>query len=233
METFSNFCIYHYKEIFSTNTEALDLIDKGIFDETVIIADKQTNGRGRTGKRWLSPEGNLYISFIINPVGKFSEFVFITAIAVGHTLLSLVDNLGVQYKWPNDILIDGKKISGVLIERKSYSNWLVIGVGINIVHAPLQESTCISNYCNPLSNMDLLTMLIINFNKLRKQWILNGFYDIRKAWLERAFKLNELISIKLADQLLSGIFTGIDTDGKLILKQENEDLVYFDTGELF
>lgn len=157
-ETFEGFHIHHYKEVPSTNKEALGLIEKGISNETVIIADKQTEGRGRTGKSWISPEGNLYASLIINQetdVSKLTELTFVTALAVGNTLLSLnflnnqthcgvipvrdtgihtfssgsqcqstgmtrdqfINDLNLQHKWPNDILIDGKKISGILVEK--------------------------------------------------------------------------------------------------------------------
>lgn len=230
------FHIHHYKEVSSTNEEALDLIERGISNETVIIADKQTEGRGRTGKSWVSPEGNFYASLIINQetdVSKLTELTFVTALAVGNTLLSFISDSNVQHKWPNDILIDGKKISGILLEKKSNSNWLIIGIGININHAPLPGTTCISNYGESVSNIDLLKKLIINFNKLRKQWLFDGFYAIREMWLKKVFKMNEQISVKLADKLYEGIFADIDKSGKLVLQQKDGSLIYFDAGELF
>ncbi|WP_264336477.1 MULTISPECIES: biotin--[acetyl-CoA-carboxylase] ligase [unclassified Wolbachia] len=230
------FHIHHYKEVSSTNTEALDLINKGISNETVIIADKQTEGRGRTRKSWVSPEGNFYASLIINQetdVSKLTELTFVTAVAVGNTLLSFIADSNVQYKWPNDVLIDDKKISGILLERKSNSHWLVIGIGINVNHAPLPGTTCISNYGESVSNIDLLKKLIINFNKLRKQWLFDGFHAIREMWLTRAFKVNEQITIKLADKLYEGIFADVDKSGKLVLQQKNGSLIYFNAGELF
>ncbi|CCE77140.1 MULTISPECIES: biotin--[acetyl-CoA-carboxylase] ligase [Wolbachia] len=230
------FHIHHYKEVSSTNTEALDLINKGISNETVIIADKQIEGRGRTGKSWISPEGNFYVSLIINQetdVSKLTELTFVTALAVGNTLLSFMNDSNIQYKWPNDVLVDSKKISGILLERKSNSNWLIIGIGINVNHAPLPGTTCISNYGGSVSNMDLLKELIINFNKLRKQWLFDGFYAIRKMWLTRAFKMSEQISVKLADKLYEGIFADIVKSGKLVLQQKDGSLIYFDAGELF
>ncbi|WP_353287129.1 biotin--[acetyl-CoA-carboxylase] ligase [Wolbachia endosymbiont (group B) of Gerris lacustris] len=268
------FRIHHYKEVSSTNKEALDLIEKGISNETIIITDKQTEGRGRTGNSWISPEGNFYASLIINQetnVSKLTELTFVTALAVGNTLLSLnflnnqthcgvipvrdtgihtfssgsqcqstgmtrdpfINGLNLQYKWPNDVLVDSKKISGILLERKSNSNWLIIGIGINVNHAPLSETTCISNYDESVSNIDLLKELIINFNKLRKQWLFDGFYAIREMWLKKAFKMNEQISVKLADKLYEGIFADVDKSGKLVLQQKDGSLIYFDAGELF
>ncbi|WCR57796.1 biotin--[acetyl-CoA-carboxylase] ligase [Wolbachia endosymbiont of Ctenocephalides felis wCfeJ] len=285
-ETFEGFHIYHYKEVSSTNREALDLIDKGVSNETVIIADKQTNGRGCTGKSWVSPEGNFYVSLIVNlfndyssesqfsvsfehttlesrkkekwipvsatqmisdgtemtakglvnkiaDVSKLTELTFVTALAVGNTLLSFVNDLNLQYKWPNDVFVDGKKISGILLEKKSNTNWLVIGVGINISHAPLPGAACISSYSEPVSNTDLLKKLITNFNKLRKQWIFDGFHAIREMWLERALKMNEQISVRLAGKLNDGIFIDIDTSGRLVLQQKDGSLIYFNAGELF
>uniref|UniRef100_A0A3B0IX23 biotin--[biotin carboxyl-carrier protein] ligase n=1 Tax=Wolbachia endosymbiont of Aleurodicus floccissimus TaxID=2152762 RepID=A0A3B0IX23_9RICK len=230
------FHIHHYKEVPSTNKEALGLIEKGISNETIIIADKQAEGRGRTGKSWISPEGNLYTSLIINQetdVSKLTELTFVTAVTVGNTLLSFIADSNVQYKWPNDVLIDDKKISGILLERKSNSHWLVIGIGINVNHAPLPGTTCISNYGESVSNIDLLKKLIINFNKLRKQWLFDGFHAIREMWLTRAFRVNEQITIKLADKLYEGIFADVDKSGKLVLQQKNGSLIYFNAGELF
>ncbi|WP_250296235.1 biotin--[acetyl-CoA-carboxylase] ligase [Wolbachia endosymbiont of Oedothorax gibbosus] len=235
-EIFEGFRIHHYKEVSSTNKEALDLIERGISNETVIIADKQTEGRGRTRKSWVSPEGNFYASLIINQetdVSKLTELTFVTALAVGNTLLSFISDSNVQHKWPNDILIDGKKISGILLEKRSNSNWIIIGIGINVNHAPLPGTTCINNYGESVSNMDLLKELIINFNKLRKQWLFDGFYAIREMWLKKAFKMNEQISVKLADKLYEGIFADIDKSGKLVLQQKDGSLIYFDAGELF
>ncbi|MFP3017057.1 MAG: biotin--[acetyl-CoA-carboxylase] ligase [Wolbachia sp.] len=279
------FHIHHYKEVLSTNGKALDLINRGISNETVIIADKQTEGRGRTGKSWVSPEGNFYASLVINlfndylnesqlsvpfqcvtlesrnqeawipvsstgmtsdgteitvgltsqvkDISKLTELTFVTALAVGNTLLSFMNDSNIQHKWPNDILIDGKKISGILLEKRSNSNWLIVGIGINVNHAPLPGTTCISNYGESVSNMDLLKELIINFNKLRKQWLFDGFYAIREMWLKKAFKMNEQISVKLADKLYEGIFADIDNSGKLVLQQKDGSLIYFDAGELF
>ncbi len=234
MQTFLGFCLYHYKEILSTNTEALNLIDTGVISsETIIIADKQLKGKGRNGKKWLSPQGNFYASLIISQKDKLGELGFIVAIAIGNALLSLVADLNIQYKWPNDLLVDGKKISGMLLEKRFPSNWLIVGIGINVMSAPFEEATCISRYCQPLSNMNLLKEIIINFSNLRSKWLSDGFDDIRSMWLERAYKLNEQISVRLGSQLLEGIFTGIDASGRLILMQENEHLVYLDTGEVF
>ncbi|BET30200.1 hypothetical protein wCauBTS_08070 [Wolbachia pipientis] len=340
---FDGFHIYHHKEILSTNKEALDLIGRGISNEVIIIADRQIEGKGRTGKSWISPEGNFYASLVINlfndylnesqlsvsfqrvtlesrnqeewsstqlykrcgiptkddvipvprhwdpenlitnghirqlcnknwipvsrtgmtphttcklqcshsyvsstgentgmierglmnQISKLTELTFVTALAVGNTILSFINGLNLQYKWPNDVLIDGKKISGILLEKKSNSNWLIIGIGINVNHAPLSGTTCISNYGESVSNMDLLKELIINFNKLRKQWLFNGFYAIREMWLKKAFKMNEQISVKLADKLYEGIFADIDKSGKLVLQQKDGNLIYLDAGELF
>ncbi|QKX02426.1 biotin--[acetyl-CoA-carboxylase] ligase [Wolbachia endosymbiont of Dirofilaria (Dirofilaria) immitis] len=255
-ETFEGFHIYHYKEVYSTNGKALDLIDKGVLDETIIVADKQTDGRGRTGRSWISPEGNFYVSLIIDflynytdaaPIvnsniacwdnrenlSKLTELTFVTALAVGDTLLSSIGDGNIQYKWPNDILVDGRKISGILLEKKSNSNWLVIGIGININYAPFSWTTCVDSYGGSLSNIDLLKKIIIHFNRLRKKWIFDGFCAIRKMWLEKAFKMNKQISVKLAGKLHKGIFIDIDKSGRLMLQKGDGSLIYFDAGELF
>ncbi|KDB19499.1 putative biotin protein ligase [Wolbachia endosymbiont of Glossina morsitans morsitans] len=170
---------------------------------------------------------------LMNQVSKLTELTFVTALVVGNTVLSFMNDGNIQYKWPNDVLVDSKKISGILLEKRCNSNWLIVGIGINVNHAPLPGTTCISNYGESVSNIDLLEKLIINFNKLRKQWLFDGFYAIRKMWLTRAFKMNEQISVKLACKLYEGIFADIDESGKLVLQQKDESLIYFDAGELF
>ncbi|WFW29455.1 MAG: biotin--[acetyl-CoA-carboxylase] ligase [Wolbachia endosymbiont of Menacanthus eurysternus] len=257
---FDGFHIHYYRKVSSTNKKALDLINEGIIsNETVIISDEQTNGRGRIKKKWISPKGNFYASFIIDLLNnrfniisvfssgiacwwntdeqilhKLTELVFVVAIAVGDTLSLFIKTSYISYKWPNDILVDGKKISGILIEKKSNSNWLVIGIGININCTPLLGSTCISNYGKSISNLNLLKELILNFNKLRKQWICEGFYIIREMWMKKAFKINQQVSIRLSDKKsYKGIFIGIDKYGKLMLRQKGKVLVCSGSIELF
>ena len=225
------FSIYHYTEVSSTNTIALDFINRGISKEAIIIADKQTRGRGRTEKSWLSIKGNFHASFIINQAT--TDFVFISALAVGNTLLSFIDNLNIRYKWPNDIMIDEKKISGILLQKKSNSNWLIIGIGINIVSAPLIKTTCMKSYGKIVSSIDILRELIKNFKKLRNLWQYHGFCVIKEMWLKRALKLREQMRVKLDDKLYEGTFINIDECGRLILKQEKGNLIYLNTGELF
>ncbi len=142
-----SFNLLMFDDIDSTNTEAKRLAECSVDGDFVIWAKSQNNGRGRAGKEWISEEGNLYMSLLLRPRCAFvhySEISFVTAISVGEVIFDLVagcegfKEMTSGYKWPNDILVDGKKISGILLETLPYSvsnseeRWLIIGIGINI-----------------------------------------------------------------------------------------------------
>ncbi|UWI83217.1 biotin--[acetyl-CoA-carboxylase] ligase [Wolbachia endosymbiont of Howardula sp.] len=236
-----DFHIYHYKEVLSTNESAFQMIENGLSSESIIIANKQVKGKGRIGKKWISLEKNFYGSLIIKQmtnIEKLTELTFVTALAVGETLKSFGHNFNIQYKWPNDILMDSKKISGILIEKKSYSNWIVIGIGINIHDSPIScVSTSLYEYMNKedlkISNLILLNKLIINFIKIRKKWLDHGFNIIRNMWLMKALNIEQKISIQLSHKVYEGTFIDIDDKGQLILKIKDSSLMYFNAGELF
>lgn len=125
--------IFRYSEIDSTNEEARRLIGQGEGEGAVIVAKEQSKGRGKPGNTWFSPKGNLYLSVILKPYKNPHELASITLIAAaaGKSMLSKVANLSAVIKPPNDLLVDGKKIGGILTERLP-SGHLIIGVGINV-----------------------------------------------------------------------------------------------------
>ncbi len=229
------YCLYHYEELSSTNLEAIKMAEKGALDGTVILANKQISGKGRHGRNWVSPDGNLYASIIIRDktdLNQLTQFTFITAIAVGNTLLSLSTDLDLKYKWPNDVLINNQKVAGILLETRSNAEWLVIGVGINILSSP-EYATSLHQVCNlGISNLTLLEKLISNFDKVRQKWLLEGFLPIRKMWLERAYMLGNQISVSIGNDLYSGIFSDISPEGKIVICSNN-NLISLESGEVF
>ncbi|GHM58533.1 MAG: biotin--[acetyl-CoA-carboxylase] ligase [Candidatus Mesenet longicola] len=232
----NDYNLYHYKELSSTNLEAIQMAKKGALDGTVILADMQSSGRGRHGKDWISPKGNLYASIIIRDkanVNQLTHFTFITTVAVGNILLALSANLDLKYKWPNDILINNKKIAGILLETEANASWLVIGIGINILFAP-EYAVSLSQICNlNISSLTLLKELISNFDKVRQRWLSEGFLSIRKMWLERAYMVGSLINIRMGNRLHSGTFSDIDQDGKIVISTHDNNLISLESGEVF
>ncbi|WP_339047375.1 biotin--[acetyl-CoA-carboxylase] ligase [Candidatus Mesenet endosymbiont of Phosphuga atrata] len=228
--------LYHYKELSSTNLEAIQMAKKGALDGTIVLADVQSSGRGRHGKDWISPKGNLYASIIIRDktnVTQLTHFTFITAVAVGNTLLALSANLDLKYKWPNDILVNNKKIAGILLETEANASWLVIGIGINILSSP-EYAVSLSQVCNlNISNLTLLKELINNFDRIRQRWLSEGFLSIRKMWLERAYMVDSSINIKIGSNLYSGIFSDIDQEGRIVISTHDNNLISLESGEVF
>ena len=123
----------HYSEIDSTNSEARRLIQKGEGEGLVVIADRQTAGRGKPGSNWFSPEGNFYLSAVVKPRKNPKDLAPITLLGAlaGRSAIGKFADLLVVIKWPNDLLIKGKKVGGILVERLP-SGHLIIGIGLNL-----------------------------------------------------------------------------------------------------
>ena len=138
--------IEYFKEIDSTNTKAKDLAQGGAPEGTVVIAEKQTKGRGRRGRTWLSPEGDgIYATLILRPAmspGEAPRITLMTAVAVAEALLSLIQ-IDIRIKWPNDILVNGRKLAGILTEITADMdavNYIVVGLGLNVNNLMLDFS---------------------------------------------------------------------------------------------
>ncbi len=136
--------IDYFMEIDTTNTRAKDLAAEGAPEGTLVIAEKQTKGRGRKGRSWFSPLGHgIYTSFILRPAMPPSgapRITLMTAVAIAEALLSLMQ-LEVRIKWPNDILVNGKKLAGILTEISTEMdaiNYIVVGIGLN-VNTPFKD----------------------------------------------------------------------------------------------
>jgi len=132
------FDVRHYDSIGSTNDEALRLARGGAAHGTVVHADEQIAGRGRLARRWQSPPGNLYVSIVLRlnlPAARCAEIGFVAALAVADAVETLLPNqLRTTLKWPNDVLLRGGKISGILLEN--IDDALIVGIGINVLRAP-------------------------------------------------------------------------------------------------
>lgn len=199
----------------------------------VVVADQQEKGRGRRGRTWKSDIGNLYISIGFNyPESvEIAQLSFVTALAVGQTVLHFGKDCDLAYKWPNDIFIKNKKVGGILIETQNVENEVIIGMGVNILKSPSlvgYDATNLKEYGVHVQSDDFLKVLIKNFDFYKNKWITQGFQFIRDEWLEKAWKLNENISVKNGKgKVVEGIFKGIDPKGGLIIQQaEHEEVLY-------
>ena len=223
--------IQSYASVSSTQDIAMEILDsrseKDIsekHDVLVIHAMSQNKGRGRHGNIWHAPMGNLYLSLILSPnieAKNCGQLSFMSALAVHETVLTLLQDeadIDIQLKWPNDVLVNGQKIAGILIE--SYKDSYILGVGLNILSPPENAIgiQSLSSKRNPINAVRDLFLDIFDAYYIR--WQKQGFEPIRDKWMRHAIKLNEEIKVKLAGQTLEGIFEGIDSDGALLLRQK-------------
>ncbi len=232
-----------FEYIDSTNEEAKRQARQGAVDGTLILAMEQTAGRGRSGRAWSSPAGNFYSSLLLrNPgaAGEAALLSFAAALAVRDAITALAPRLTIALKWPNDVLVDGRKISGILLESSGSSgpglDWLIIGVGVNLAHHPSDITPPATSLSHEGENIDFRIFSKSYQGKL-KFWInkfqAEGFAPLRTSWLSTAFGVGEKIQVRLPKQTLSGIFTGLDASGALILTLEDGKRRLVTSGEVF
>jgi BirA family transcriptional regulator, biotin operon repressor / biotin---[acetyl-CoA-carboxylase] ligase len=206
----------------STNDEAGLLAEAGAPEGTFIWAREQTGGRGRRGRRWASPVGNLYCSTILRPecsAQRAAELGFVAALAVADLVQ---DGRAVRVKWPNDVLVEGGKVAGILPEssigQDGHVEHVVLGIGVNVAFAPdLPEM----RYAGAMLGGTVeaaVEGLTAGLARWLAEWRRDGFEKIRAAWLERAGPLGLEVDVKLGEELVRGAFAGMDREGALLLE---------------
>ncbi|SJZ47112.1 BirA family transcriptional regulator, biotin operon repressor / biotin-[acetyl-CoA-carboxylase] ligase [Enhydrobacter aerosaccus] len=206
----------------STNDEACRLADSGAPEGTVVCAREQTGGRGRRGRRWASPVGNLYSSTILRPdcpAPRAAELGFVAALAVADMI---TDGRDVRVKWPNDVLVDGGKVAGILPEssigQDGKVEYVVMGIGVNVTFAPQLPEMRYPGAMLGGTVEGALEKLAAGLARRMRQWRREGFEEIRRAWLDRAGPIGLEVDVKLGQELVRGHFCGIDRDGALLLE---------------
>jgi BirA family transcriptional regulator, biotin operon repressor / biotin---[acetyl-CoA-carboxylase] ligase len=213
----------------STNDEVKRLARSGAEQGTLVWALEQTVGRGRRGRVWSSPRGNLYTSLVLRPACRLehaAQLGFVAALAVGDALAALVPGLREPaLKWPNDVLVGGRKIAGVLLESEIGENaslaFLIVGVGINLVSAPTNvefpATSVLGEGHHPPEPVAMLEAFAPHFDLWARCWRAEGFAPVRAAWRTRARGLGEPIRVRLETTTLHGRFADIDHQGVLLL----------------
>jgi BirA family biotin operon repressor/biotin-[acetyl-CoA-carboxylase] ligase len=213
----------------STNSYAKNLLNGGIADGTVIIAKTQTSGRGQQANSWCSPDGGLYYSCIIeNPQGEYLTLMTLACgIACQEAILDLT-GLSVRLKWVNDIIIDSKKLGGILLETRSRGNktWLIAGIGINVNLDPESLSPEVSKLSTSLKYLtgkefDLYHLAAILSNKLEKYLCIfndRNYKLIKSLWLKNSITFARKIRFNYQNQKIEGIVIDINEMGELIIQ---------------
>lgn len=189
----------------------------------VIRADRQTAGRGRRGRNWSSPPGNLYTSILLRPGRPASEAAalgFAAVMAIGDVAEALLPpGTQVHHKWPNDLLIGRAKASGILLEAQGA--FVVLGIGVNIAShpadTPYPATDLIAAGVAPMAPQALLERLLTAFAPVYDSWERAGFAVLLPAWRRRAAGLGETIEVRLERETLTGIFRDLEPDGTLRL----------------
>lgn len=219
----------HLPTVDSTNTEARRQAEAGAEPGLIVTAETQTGGRGRRGRRWESPAGNLYCSILLRPEMPPAEAAlagFAVSLAVAETVeASLPSGVNVRCKWPNDVLVADRKIAGILIESSASGDaaldWLIAGIGINVAcHPEIADRPAIS--LNALGGKataaELLPRLIGSIASRIADWRSQGFDVIRKRWLARAWRLGERVDLVTGGNRVTGAFQDLDAGGGIVLE---------------
>jgi BirA family biotin operon repressor/biotin-[acetyl-CoA-carboxylase] ligase len=240
-----NYRLVELDEIGSTNDEAKRLAISGAEEVTVVWAQCQMSGRGRRGREWTSERGNLFTSIILRPDCaplQAVQLTFAAALAVRDmVVLHIADGDRVACKWPNDVLVRGRKISGILLESstagKGRVDWLVLGVGVNLRHHPgiggRHPSTSLFEEDSGVVDVAVaLEEFTHAFDRRWRDWREGGFQPIHKAWLAHAYGLGEMASINLESGVHEGRFIGIDESGALRLETSGGGERLFSAGDV-
>jgi BirA family biotin operon repressor/biotin-[acetyl-CoA-carboxylase] ligase len=212
----------------STNDEARRLAQSGAADGTLVCARTQTGGRGRLGRTWSSPPGNLYASLILRPSispRTAPELSFVAAVAVADTLAALAPAVPVALKWPNDVLVGGRKITGILVETETAPGgaiaFAVLGIGINVTSHPDDARYGATDLAEEGITVTLEALredLCRRLSAWIARWLADGFGPVRAAWLARAPNQGAVLDVRVGNTLISGRFCDLDGDGAMILE---------------
>jgi len=218
--------ILYYPSVTSTNELAKREAGQGAAEGTVIVADEQTRGRGRLKRTWLTPEGNIALSVILYPdVSVLHSLIMLASLAVVHSIESDT-GLETQIKWPNDILINGKKVCGILMESDVQENrvkYVIIGIGINVNLRP-EDSPEIQSSATSLSGelgrevsrLSVVRNLLVEMEHMYLNLSPGG--HVYEEWRDRLATLGKEVRITEGETVYGGVAESVDTDGSLLLR---------------
>ncbi|GBD44531.1 Bifunctional ligase/repressor BirA [bacterium HR40] len=232
-----------YDSVDSTNDLVLARAAAGEPEGLAVLAAEQRRGRGRHGRSWASPPGNLYLTLLLRPRKPAQELASLSLV-VGLALRQAVaaathGAMAVRLKWPNDLLVGGQKLAGILLELAATPGdrpAVAAGIGLNIRTCPQlpdRQAVALAHFLSsPPPAEELARRTLACFEPLYARWHEQGFAPLRDAWLAAAHGLGEEVRLRLGDRQVAGVFLGIDDAGRLLLATEAGPEL-FDAGELF
>ena len=234
-----------FRKVFSTNSIAKFLANHSAEDGTVLISEIQTKARGRSGKKWESPEGGIWMSLILRPQVPPARIGLIT-LATGVAIAKSIQSLGLdpKIKWPNDVLIHGDKISGVLTEVNATFNeidWIVVGIGIdsNLKLEDFPEeiragtTTLTEELPTEIDENELIAIFLNEFEKVYKLYKDGEIEAILKDWRDLSDTIGKYVNItQTGGKITQGYVVGINNEGSLIIEKQDGTLEKIISGEL-
>ncbi len=238
--------LHHFQAIDSTNDEARRLAVSQTAVNTWVVADRQSGGRGRRGRLWISHPGNLYCSLVTRPdvpVSEAARLSFVTAVALVDALKEfLPESTAITCKWPNDVLVNGQKVAGILLEsassgKKNLIDWVIVGIGINVLNFPdtvdFPATSLSAQGLDGLKPKDVFGVLAVSLAKWIGYWRTEGFDFILQAWKKVAAGMGLRITVRLQNETFDGIFQDIGQNGELVLLLDNGQQRRITAGNVF
>ena len=233
-----------YDEIDSTNAEARRRAEAGETGPVWITAALQTAGRGRRGRAWSTARGNLAATLLMTtakPPAQAAQLSFVAALAACDLADTCLGAGAARLKWPNDVLVHGRKAVGVLVEsgpRADGRLWLAIGIGVNLAHAPAdveRPATAFADHMagRPPEPRAVLQVLASAFERRRSVWEAEGFGPVAADWTARALGLGEACEARLPTRTVRGVAEGLDPDGALRLRLDGGGVERITAGDVF
>ncbi len=232
--------VIYYPRLTSTMEVAKWEARQGAAEGTVIVADEQTAGKGRLKRIWLSPKGNIALSVILYPdVAYLPYLIMVASLAMVHSI-ETVTGLKSQVKWPNDVLIKGRKVCGILIESDVKGNvvdYTIIGIGVNVKlrlsHFPDIQSTATSlsdELGREVSRLDMIRQLLVEIERLYLTLRTGG--SIYDEWRDSLVTLGRRVSVKSGKNIYKGVAESVTIDGGLLLRLSDGRLTKIISGDV-
>ena len=232
--------VIYYPSLTSTMEVARREAQQGAAEGTVIVADEQTAGKGRLKRAWLSPQGTVAVSFILYPgIAYLPSLIMLASLAVVHSIKAAT-GLKAQIKWPNDVLINGRKVCGILIEsdvRGNAVNYAVIGIGIN-VNLKLADFPEIRPIATSLSDelgrnvsrSDMIQRLLVEIERLYLTLLSGG--SVYEEWRDSLVTLGKRVQVKMGKTTYEGMAESVTRDGSLVLRNRDGILTKIVAGDV-
>jgi BirA family biotin operon repressor/biotin-[acetyl-CoA-carboxylase] ligase len=233
-----------YDELDSTNAEARRRAEAGEAGPVWITAAVQTMGRGRRGRAWSTNRGNLAATLLTltdRPPAEAAQLSFVAALAACDLADTCLGPGAARLKWPNDVLVHGRKAVGILVESGARADgrlWLAVGIGVNLASAPQDLERPATAFAEHMAGLPpepalALEVLATSFERWRSTWATQGFPPIAAGWSQRATGIGQRCEARLPNRTLSGVAEGLDPDGALRLRLDDGGLERITAGDVF